>query len=399
MAVGKVIQNVSCLLPTGRHHAENAFDEAAARLAVGAAAALSPEDRVASGALGCVVRRLDPFTAHKSPQPRLVRQQVAARSGRLRAAANGAALKVLAERRSQPANVGLERPAAQRSIANLMPPVKQNVRMREQRLADWLARSVAIDHRLEVAPQMSPAPLQPFQAPVCLPAVARGDEPKLAQQLFDNVFATRAGHAEDRRHRGDDQPQPSLVRVLFPTGLVDVDVLRLDVLAKIVIDRLQQSGGLLLEFADHSSGDGQATQVQKQLPNRSLAQPVGSREQANRRRQAWAEASAGSSRGHRAGRLAAAPRAGERVDDVLGDVRPNRWNLGDLMPIGLRVVSNQNNTAAGAVRGPARDDFIDLLGRDQRALMPWVAEACACGPADRTTAAWRNWKSSASAGP
>ena len=129
MTVGQVVPDVASLLAARGHRAENAFDEAAARLTVGAAAALSPEDRVAYGALGRVVRRLDSFTAHKSPQPRLVRQQVAARSGRLRAAANGAALKVLAERRSQPANVGLERPAAQRSIANAMPPLEQNVRM------------------------------------------------------------------------------------------------------------------------------------------------------------------------------------------------------------------------------------------------------------------------------
>jgi hypothetical protein len=61
------------------------------------------------------------------------------------------------------------------------------------------------------------------------------------------------------------------------------------------------------------------------------------------------------------------------VNDVFGDVRPNRRNLGDLMPLGLRVISHQNNTAAGAVRGTAFDNFINLFGRDQRAIMPRMA--------------------------
>ena len=134
-----------------------------------------------------------------------------------------------------------------------------------------------------------------------------------------------------------------------------------------MIDRLQQTGRLLLEFADHPGGDGQATQAHEQLPNGSLAQSVRTGEQADHRREAWAKASAGRSRGLRAARPAAAPRAGERVDDVFGNVRLDRWNLGDLMPGRLGIIRSgflgQRGLAFGADRRDIRHDILDTLRR------------------------------------
>jgi hypothetical protein len=50
--------------------------------------------------------------------------------------------------------------------------MKQPVALLQQSLADGLALIASINHRLEITPQMGPAPLQAFDPPVRLQAVA-----------------------------------------------------------------------------------------------------------------------------------------------------------------------------------------------------------------------------------
>src|SRR6202165_4585884 len=67
---------VTLLLLEGGGHGEDALDEAAAPLAVGAEADLAPDDGVAESALGLVVRGLDAVGVDEGEEGRLVLQDV-----------------------------------------------------------------------------------------------------------------------------------------------------------------------------------------------------------------------------------------------------------------------------------------------------------------------------------
>jgi len=83
------LQDVAILLPSGGHDAEHSFDETAARLTVGSAAALTPQHRMTQHMVGVVVGRLDPFDPDEGPQEQFLFEQFAASSRRINRSKSG----------------------------------------------------------------------------------------------------------------------------------------------------------------------------------------------------------------------------------------------------------------------------------------------------------------------
>src|ERR1700722_18946269 len=79
----------------------------------------------------------------------------------------------------------LETRPRQPAVLELVPQMKQGVALFQQTLANGFARLAPVDHRLEVAPQMRPTPLQALDPPIRLQPIARGYAlVRIAQQFL-----------------------------------------------------------------------------------------------------------------------------------------------------------------------------------------------------------------------
>ena len=73
----------------------------------------------------------------------------------------------------------------------------------------------------------------------------------LAQDLFEDLCPPRCGYMVVRYERRDDDPEPAPFRLLFPSGLVDVeDRLFRQRLICLFMDGCEGFGDLLMELAD-----------------------------------------------------------------------------------------------------------------------------------------------------
>src|SRR5947209_7923141 len=78
----QILQHANPSLSASFADAQDPFDEPATSLAVGAAAALPPQDGMSQRPLGGVVRRLDALSPHERPQLPLMDDQLPARRRR-----------------------------------------------------------------------------------------------------------------------------------------------------------------------------------------------------------------------------------------------------------------------------------------------------------------------------
>src|ERR1017187_1565978 len=75
----KILQHIPALQPTRLHDGQNALDESAARLAVAAKTAPTPQHGATQKTLHVVVRRLNALVPHERPQRGLQLQDVLAK--------------------------------------------------------------------------------------------------------------------------------------------------------------------------------------------------------------------------------------------------------------------------------------------------------------------------------
>ena len=157
-------EGVAMLLAAGFHHRQHRLDEAAATGALGPKGKFSPNHRMTQRSLARIVRRFDPFVAQERPQPRTVFVQFPTRAACIGVTALGAAQQQtlhIAADRSHPTQQCRPRDSA---LPRVGPVLEQLARRMPQTTAEVLrARVAAVDHRLEIAFQMSPAPLQTAQ--------------------------------------------------------------------------------------------------------------------------------------------------------------------------------------------------------------------------------------------
>ena len=165
-ARGQVLKHVASLLSAGRHNAQGPLHESTASLAIRTTADPSPDSRKSPRTLRRVVRRLDSLDPRERPQSlfHLENLNLKARRRRLGATAPRTLLQGLADLATQSNHPTLEPHPVQSSVSDPVPVVEQPMGQFQQPLADRLAVTAPIDHRLKIAAKMSPTYLPPWAA-------------------------------------------------------------------------------------------------------------------------------------------------------------------------------------------------------------------------------------------
>jgi site-specific DNA recombinase len=199
------------------------------------------------------------------------------------------------------------------------------------------------------------------------PAVGHRDRPVLGpQDRLGDLGAAVAGDGEDGKHRRHRRPQPGLVPVFAPGGLVGVHHLgRVDRRGQLVVRGRQRRGRVPLQLGNHPRGDRQPEQVADQLLDLPLAQSVGPGQRGQDGLQVGAEAHRGDARGQGAASGLPAVRAREAVQPIFVHDRFDLRQFGDLMDQRVGVLAGQRMTAAPTGGGLAVLRGAELLGRDQ----------------------------------
>jgi hypothetical protein len=225
-ARSQVIQDVVALLPTGRYYSQHSLDESAPLRTIGPAAYPPPDHCMTQRAFNCVVRRRNSLDACEAPQTFLHFEKLEARRRCLRARAPRPFQKGPLDLALQAAHPLLKRIPRQGPVTHLVPVAEQSVRQRKQSSSDSLTVAGSVNHRLKVSTQMRPADLSTGRLDPLIRA-----EPITADYLI--VFATQEsrgdlaaavlGDGKDCAQAGHRGPQPSLLAILAPRRLVDIN--------------------------------------------------------------------------------------------------------------------------------------------------------------------------------
>src|ERR1700678_4236386 len=190
-----------------------------------------------------------------------------------------------------------------------------------------------------------------------------------SQESRGDFAATVLGDGKDCAQGGHRGPQPSLLAILAPRRLVDINHLGLmDRSREFVVRGFQGDGRLPFQLGDHPGGDRKGKQVAYQLLDLSLAEAIGPSECGQHGLEVRAEGPSGDARWQGAtGRLTAA-RTGQAMEPKLVDDRLDPGQFSDLMDQRFRVVAGETMAASAASGWLTIDRLVNLFGRDQRAV-------------------------------
>ena len=193
---GEEGEGVAALLAAGFDHRQHRLDEAAAGGALRPERELPPNHRMTQRPLARVVRRLDPFVTQKRPQPLAMFVQFPARAAHV----GVAALRCRAAANAPPCGGPDPSDAATPPAKSCRPDNRPNARTTRtwppQAFSQpFRPRVAAVDHRLKIAFQMRPAPLQPSHLPVHLRPIAGDDAVELLASRRRPAPSPRAWHA------------------------------------------------------------------------------------------------------------------------------------------------------------------------------------------------------------
>lgn len=367
----QVSQDVTVLPAQRLHHRQQTLDQPAACLAVAALTTLTPQHRRTQRPLGRVVGRLDPFATHERPQGRLQTQQISTNRRRLGAAATAATL----QHRTQPGpllvDVRLQGAPRQRSVAHAVPPVEHILGEGQQLLTNASTLVVALHHGLEVATQMGPAqlPLRDVQAVIGTPAVRADDADHRLAQQGGQADQTTTGMQDKAGHRGRrGHPQPAALTGLLPASFIGVLARRLPhCLESFGMGRGQRLAGLLLSVVERTHRQGYTEQRLGELSQTPLTDVLTATQIGQGSTQTRAMALTPHRLGNGSVVESAAVRTGAKVALMLGEVRQQRRQFGDLVPGRFRIaglrLGGQVRLAVIAGGGPIGDDLIHPFGR------------------------------------
>ena len=191
-----------------------------------------------------VVRRLHARRRRERPQARLRLEDLPADGGRLGADVPGAPLQQESHFDAEPDRLlDLEpEPAAfPRPVADFSSVVEEEVGVGEQPFADFGARVLPIDHRLEVAPQVGPTDLAFLRLQVGVDAEAVGGQDARLRpgEVVERGAVASQADQEHGDKLGDRDPEPSFVSALFPAGFVDTGILPPRVVQRFLAGRFQ----------------------------------------------------------------------------------------------------------------------------------------------------------------
>ena len=325
------------------------------------------------GLLGRVVGWLDAVVIHERPQVVLVFDEFFAKAIRQRVAVTAQQKRV--DRLTDRLHAAVEGGARHRPVAHFFPEREHFERGFHQVAAEAFAGLAgAVDQPLEIAFKMSPAPLQPAEAPIHAGSIAVDDASKRLTQKFLQHVGTPTGAAgEERERRGHDGPDPGFGVAFLGRRLVDVRRRLLGKLSgEFVISGLDGLGDVVLQFDQPTGARGLIQNHAHELSGPSLRLAKTGHEHASEGN----EPRPGLAGGHALGKLAAgaqAARADEPMPLILGDDRFEFGKFPDLVPQGLGIDAGERFATAAALAGNARDDFATLFGRKERPLVFFVA--------------------------
>lgn len=193
--VGDEFEDVVGLLTAGFDDGQQCLEEATALCTLGAEVELAPDHRRAESAFAGIVRRFDSFVVKERPEPLAVLQQFLAGARRLRVTTAQSASQQSLDLGADGGQHSSQTGAGEELIAMAMPPLEQPLRLFQQVFPQLFRGGRAgIDEMLEVAHEMSPAPLQPFQPPVHFGSVAtdHAREPVGQQFVQHGALARRS---------------------------------------------------------------------------------------------------------------------------------------------------------------------------------------------------------------
>ena len=214
-------EDVALLTAAGFDHGQEALDETTAGRRLCAERELAPDHGVPQCLLGAVVGRLHAFDLDEGPQtfamfPQFLAEAVDA----LVVVAAQQVLFHLPADRFHPLTKGA---AGDRPIAHFLPEGEHFPGRPHQVVAEAFADGTgAIDQSLEVAFQMSPAPLQAAEGPVHPRPVAVDDAGKIAAEQLPGHLGGPAGAAREKGEGvGDEGADPTLVRAFLGRRFID----------------------------------------------------------------------------------------------------------------------------------------------------------------------------------
>lgn len=361
------------------------FGEAVAPFALRTEGLLAPHHVRAQLAFRVIVRRLDARRVDERPHRRAVREDVRARAAHAGRAEADAGFEVPLEDGTQVADHLAELLDRECSVADLMPPVEQQLRQRGHARAQIAGFARALREARELSNQVSPADL-PFlhrpepelRAPVGHEDPGDGVEerPELPARAVD-------GHREERGRLGRDRPRRPRRATLPPAGRVDVlDRLLAHVIAHVLDGHGDRVAHALLGFAERAERDLDVEDIAEPADGTSPAHMVDAGHLPDEGEQARAE----HPRARAGGQCAARHLAAVAHDAVLAEldhVRRDHGNLDHLMAQRRGIGPPRHSRAtATAVAGEALLGSRQLLGRQQLALptlVPRLATALATG--------------------
>ena len=189
-------EDVATLLAAGFDHRQHRLDETAAAGALRPKRQLPPDHRMTQRPLARIVRRFDPFMAQERPQPLAMFVQFPARAAHVGVAALQCRAAANAPPCGGPDPSDAAAPPAKSSRAIVGPVLEQLARRVPQTPAQpFRPRVAAVDHRLKIAFQVRPAPLQTPHLPVHLRPIAGDDAVKLSRPGRRPAPSPRAWHA------------------------------------------------------------------------------------------------------------------------------------------------------------------------------------------------------------
>jgi hypothetical protein len=376
--IGQQVPHVASLLAARRHDGENPLHEATAVRTLSAETLFAPDHGRAEHAFGGVVGRRNPRMGHNRPE-RIPPGQHLLAEGRDVVPRSGASVfQGRADGRLDRLHRCLQPSPRGGAVAEGVLGDEHGFDGGQQVARPWAVAHAALRQRPEVARQMRPAELALHGgiAVVRVPAVGADDPVKRRGQERIQAGASATGRdAETGDLVRGRRPEPAALTGFAPTGRIDMhDRRRVDGGVDGGSERGQRLTHPLRAGHHAAEADGQIGPIGEQVANRPIAEVIRSVQMADQCGHAWAVASA-SLRRQRGRHAGGAGRAADRVLDIVGHDRGDRWqvpHLGRLRRGRIRQGWGEGRRALRAGGGMEWDDGVRLAPCAGGAGMIWL---------------------------
>ena len=371
-------------------HGEDPSNKDVAVIAIGTETPFAPKNSWSQGAFGRVIGWLDPLGRHKCPERRFQSDDVVAeRAGRPRES-EGSVLQERMDRILKRSD-GLDQSSTVSAVVGKIVPSRENLGEGCAELFPPVAnRSTALGKSRHIALDVTETHLTTRDGNLPIDPVAVGRDPTdktLAQEGRENRSVSLGGNEKQGASGSNRGPQPAARAGLFPTGLIDVNVVGdTDLFRNGAADRFHRATDFLTHRGDTPHTDRNPEEIfddSRRLPN---TQPIPPVQQAGDRRQLRTKAARGQRRGRHE---QIALRAAYPVRAMFDDLGSGDWDLPDLLAAGFSFggeIGWQRPKTPWARRRTMIDD-VDEIGRAQ--LNPGVPGVAKLSPS--FAARWRRF--------